>query len=288
MNPVDFYAANSNLINSLGVNALLALSIAVTLEAGLLSLANAAFAGLGAYTAALLTLRMGWPLLPGVAAGALAAAVAALLLGLPVLRLRGVFLAIATIGFGEVMRIVGLNLSFTGGAQGLTGIPVRANILHALAFLAAALWFLWRLRTSRAGLALAAIREDETAAATLGVNLRSYKVFAFVTGAVIAAVAGALSAHMVRIITPNDYGFGQAVTILMYAVIGGSGALYGPLLGSTLLTLLPELLRFLKDWRQVMSGAALLAVILFLPGGLAGVLPLARRALRIRARRSAQ
>src|SRR5581483_4898265 len=144
-----------------------------------------------------------------------------------------------TIGFGEVMRIVGLNLSFTGGAQGLIGIPVRANILHALAFLALALWLLWRLRSSRAGLALAAIREDETAAATLGVNLQRYKTFAFVTGAVLAAIAGALSAHMTRLITPNDFGFGQAVTILMYAVVGGSGALYGPLLGAGLLTLLP-------------------------------------------------
>ncbi|MCX6020931.1 MAG: branched-chain amino acid ABC transporter permease [Chloroflexi bacterium] len=272
------YTANSNLIDTLGVNAILALGIAVTLNAGMLSLANAAFMGIGAYTAALLTVRAGWPLAPGLLAGALMAMAAALLLGLPVLRLRGVFLAIATIGFGEVVRIVGLNVEFTGGAQGLTGIPVRANILHTLVVLGLALAALARFQTSRAGLALAAIREDETAAATMGVNVTGHKVFAFVVGAGLSALAGGLSAHMSRIITPNDFGFPLATAVLMYAVIGGVGSLWGPILGAVLLTLLPELLRFLKDWRQVFSGAVLLLVILFLPGGLASLWPLLRSA----------
>lgn len=284
---LSFYAANSNLINALGINAILALGIAVTLNAGMLSMANAAFAGIGAYTAALLTVRAGWPLLPGLAAGALAAGLAALALGWPVLRLRGVFLAIATIGFGEVVRILALNVQFTGGAQGLTGIPVRANILHALVVLVVAFALLWRLQSSRAGLALAAIREDETAASTMGIHLTGYKVFAFVVGAVLSAIAGGLSAHMTRLITPNDFGFATATAILMYAVIGGIGTLWGPILGAVLLTLLPEVLRFLKDWRQVFSGAVLLFVILFLPGGLASIGTLVTNALRWRTAREA-
>lgn len=275
-----FYRANSNLIDQLGINAIMALGIAVTLNTGMLSMANAAFMGIGAYTAALLTMRAGWPLLPAVSAGVALAAAAAVLLGLPVLRLRGVFLAIATIGFGEVVRIVGLNLTFTGGAQGLTGIPVRANVLHTLAVLFVALVLLTRLQRSRTGLALAAIREDETAAATMGVNLTGYKLFAFVTGAALSAIAGGLSAHMTRLITPNDFGFTTAATVLMFAVIGGMGTLWGPVLGAVLLTLLPEALRFLKDWRQVFSGAVLLLVILFLPGGLASLWPLLKGALR--------
>jgi branched-chain amino acid transport system permease protein len=189
--------------------------------------------------------------------------------------LSGVFLAIATIGFGEVVRVVLLNLPITGGALGLNGIPNVTRLWHILLVLAVALFCFWRLQGSRAGYALEAIRQDETAARALGIDATAYKAQVFVVGAVLAGVAGALAAHAQYFIAPNLYGFEQAVAILLYAIVGGVTAFWGPVAGSTLLTLLPEVLRGLGvragAVRLFVNGAILVAVILFAPNGLAGL-----------------
>jgi branched-chain amino acid transport system permease protein len=263
-----FYDSYSQLFLFIAINALLALSIYATLSAGLLSLANAAFMSIGAYTAALLTMKLQWPFLAVLLAGAAAAGLAGFLLGLPVLRLRGVFLAIATLGFGEVVRIAALNFEFTGGANGLNGIPVRTQLWQVLLALAVAGYFFARLTHSRTGHALLAIREDETAARTMGINAFYYKNFMFVIGAVLAGLAGGFSAHQTHFIAPGDFGFGTAVNVLIYAIVGGTGAFWGPMIGSTVLTVLPEALRFLRDYRGIFNGLVLLAIILFLPDGL--------------------
>jgi branched-chain amino acid transport system permease protein len=274
-----FYQTYSTDINRVGLDAILALSIYLTLACGLLSLANAAFEGIGAYTAALLTLHAHWPIGPAVAAGAVVAALVAVPLALPVLRLRGVFLAIATIGFGEVVRIFFVNWSFAGGALGLVGIPQEVSWWQIYLVLAVLLFGFWRLRGSRTGFALAAIRQDEVSAQTMGINTPSYKLLAFVTGACIAGLAGAMEAHLFFIVDPRGYGFERAVEILTYAVIGGMNSFVGPVVGATLITLLPEILRNLTSFgispgavRQFISGVVLLLVILYLPGGLVTIL----------------
>jgi branched-chain amino acid transport system permease protein len=274
-----FYNQNSSTINFIGLNAILGLSLYITLSCGLLSLANAGFMAIGAYTAALLTIHRHTPFPVVLVAGALAPALIALPLGLPVLRLRGVFLAIATIGFGEVVRVFLLNWSYAHGALGLNGIPQKTKTWHIYLVLALLVFFFWRLRRSGMGYALAAIRQDESAARASGVATTFYKLAAFCIGAAIAGLAGALQAHLRFIVDPNDFGFATAVQILEYAVIGGMGIFAGPILGAALLTVLPEVLRHMKSLgiepgpdRDLVSGVVLLLVILFLPGGLMSAL----------------
>ena len=273
----DFYREYSSVINFIGINAILGLSLYMTLSAGLLSLANAGFMGIGAYTAALLTLKQGWPYPAALLAGALAAAVVALPLGIPVLRLRGVFLAISTIGFGEVVRIAIINLDITNGALGLPSIPRKTEWWHIYGLLLLLLVVVWRLRRSRMGYALEAIKEDEPAARTMGINTTFYKVAAFVLGAFIAGLAGGMDAHLVNAIGPNSYGFSRAVEILVYGVVGGMNSYWGPMLGALLITSIPEFLRAdqIRDLgikpgadRLIINGLVLLGVVLFLPRGL--------------------
>src|SRR5437660_9341562 len=264
----DFLSAYSTLIALVGVNALLALSIWITLYAGQLTLGNAAFMAIGAYGAALLGLRAGVPLPLALALGALLSAALALPLGLAVFRLRGVYLAIATIGFGEVVRVVLLTLPFTGKALGLNGIPPVTELWHIYVSLAVVAYVLWRVQGSTVGRAWAAIREDEIAAASQGIAIRRYKLAAFVAGALVAAWAGGLSAHLTFSIEPNDFAFTRAVQILVYAVVGGTPSVAGPIVGATLLTALPEVLRPLKEYRDIFAGLILMGVIIYLPRGL--------------------
>lgn len=279
----SFYASHMTLINILGINCLLALSLYLTLSCNMLSLANAAFMGIGAYSAALLTVRGHWPYWFTIAAGAIAAGVIAVPLGLPILRLRGVYLAIVTIAFGEVMRILATILPFTGGAQGLVGIPVKTHWQEILLALIVVIYVLWRLQHSRAGRAILAIRHDEVAAAGVGIDVGRFKLAAFVGGACVAGLAGGMLAHMTRIVEPRDFGFEQAVQILMFVVVGGYTTFWGSLLGALLLTLLPEVLRSVRTaqdvavLRQVSTGLVLLFVILFAPNGLFHVLQTLRR-----------
>src|SRR5437660_6197702 len=272
----DFLSAYSTLIALVGMNALLALSVWLTLYAGQLTLGNAAFMAIGAYGSALLGMRLGVPFPLGLAVGALLSAVLALPLGLAVFRLRGVYLAIATIGFGEVVRVVLLTLPFTGGGQGLNGIPPTTEVWHVYVSLAVVAYVLWRVQGSTVGRAWAAIREDETAAASQGIPVRRYKLAAFVAGALVAAWAGGLSAHLTFSIEPNDFAFTRAVQILVFAVVGGIPNPLGPIFGAALLTALPELLRPLKDYRDILQGLILLLVIIYLPRGLVTLAQLRR------------
>lgn len=264
----DFWATYNTLIFTVGIHALLALSIWLTLACGLLSLANAAFMGIGAYTAALLTLQLNWPFPAVLAAGSLAPAAVALAIGVPTLRLSGVYLAMATLAFGEVTRVVILNLDITGGPEGLNGIPPTTQWWHIVLALVVVGYGLARLRRSRVGRAFEAIKEDDVAARLMGIDVDRHKLFAFTLGAVIAGLAGALNAHYTFFISPREYGFENAVDILTMTILGGISSLIGPVLGSTILTLLPELLRFLHDYRLAVNGAILVLVVLFMPTGL--------------------
>ncbi|MGH7816711.1 MAG: branched-chain amino acid ABC transporter permease [Candidatus Binatia bacterium] len=276
----SFWATYSTLALSVGTNVLLALSVYLTLSCGLLTVANAAFMGLGAYTAALLTLTWHTPLWPAVFAGALVAALVALSIGRPTLRLSGVYLAMATLAFGEVVRIVILNTEqITGGALGLNGIP-QLTQWHDVAWaVGIALYVLLRLARSRIGRTMIAIAQDETATELMGVNVRAYKLFAFVGGAALAGVAGALNAHFTFFISPNEYGFDRGVEILAMGVLGGSASPWGAALGGIVITLLPELLRGLGHYRPLTNGVILIVIILYSPKGLWDLLRFSRRGL---------
>jgi branched-chain amino acid transport system permease protein len=276
----EFYTSNSFLINLIGINAILALSIYITLSCAMLSLSNAASMAIGAYTASMLTMNAGWGLWPAAIGGAAVSGFIALLLGLPILRLRGVFLAIATVGFVEVVRIVIVNILALGGPEGFRlsagENPITVSGWEVYGLLLVTSFFFARMRGSRMGMALEAIREDENAARTMGVHVTQYKVIAFVIGAVIAALAGALYAHLRGFISPGDFGFNRAVDILMFAVVGGTLVWRGAILGAFVITILPEVIRNLpvmggvdiKNNPEIFSGLILLAVILFLPNGL--------------------
>lgn len=264
----NFWAVYSNLVLTLGTNALLALSIYLTLSCGMLAMANAAFMGIGAYAAALLTMNYEAPFALALAGGMAAPALAAFAIGKPTLRLSGVYLAMATLAFGEVVRIVILNTeSLTGGALGLNGIPPSTQWWHVALALALVLFGLWRLNRSRIGRAFEAIKEDDTAAGLMGIDVSGHKLLAFVLGAMIAGLAGALNAHLTFFIGPNEYGFDRGVEILTMAILGGINGLLGPVLGALILTLLPELLRSLNDFRLVFNGLVLVLIVLFLPQG---------------------
>ena len=270
----EFWAVYSNLVLSLGTNALLALSIYLTLSCGLLAMANAAFMGIGAYTASILTLRYDCPFALAIAAGMAAPMVIAVLIGRPTLRLSGVYLAMATLGFGEVVRVFLLNIDdlaeteLTGGALGLTGIPQVTEWWHVALALGLTLFVLGRMRRSKIGRTFEAIKEDETAAGLMGINVARYKLLAFTLGAAIAGLAGTLNAHLTFFIGPNEYGFDRGVEILTMTIMGGIQSLIGPLLGSFILTLLPELLRAFNDFRLIANGLILVIIVLFLPKGI--------------------
>ncbi|NJD62525.1 MAG: branched-chain amino acid ABC transporter permease [Deltaproteobacteria bacterium] len=287
------------------INILLGASIYVTLSTGQLSLGNAGFMSIGAYASAILTTRHGIPIPIGVLTGALLAGISGVLVGIPALRLRGVYLAIATLGFGEVIRVVFVNWeSLTGGAVGIAAIPqmgretlaalekagfsaasvgLRNNqfislTVFLLLFAAALLSILFflRLSSSRIGRAYAAIRMDEAAAEAAGIDTTYYKVLAFSQGALLSGFAGALFAHATSYISPADFTYHRAVEILVFAVFGGSEHLLGPVFGGIFLTLLPEALRFISDYRYIIYGALLVAMMIYRPQGVIDP-PLIRR-----------
>lgn len=271
--PAGFYAAHQLFVAQCGINALLAVSIWVTLYSGQLTLANVGFMAVGAYTSVILGLHLHTPLALNVLAGAALAGVVSLVIGLPVLRLRGVYLAIATIGFGEALRFgVILNLGITGKGQGLTnptaspsgGIPAVWVSVAVAAYLG------WRVVGTKLGQAWAAIREDELAASSAAVDVGRYKLVAFVAGGVLAGYAGGMEAHLNFFVDPNEYAFNRAVLVLVFAVVGGVATVAGPVVGAVLLTALPEIIRSAADYREVAYGLVLIAMVVFRPQGLVG------------------
>jgi len=215
------------------VNIILALSIFITLYAGIFSLANVGFMAIGAYCGVICTQTYGLPLWVGLIAGMILAGISAYILGLPVLRLHDIYLAIATIGFGEIVRIVILNmdtfLSFirgntivlTGGALGIKGIPKITQTWHLLVFIILILAIFHRLGNSRFGRALRAIRDDEQIASGMGIDVVKMKSAVFILSAILAGAAGVFSGHLTRIISPGVYNFARVVDILAFTVLGG-------------------------------------------------------------------
>jgi branched-chain amino acid transport system permease protein len=285
-----FIVDNVAIIDFILINVALGLSIYITLTTGLLTLANAGFMAIGAYTVAIVMTQARLPLAVGFIFAVLLGIAVAVPFGLIVLRLRDLYLAIATLGFGEIVRLMALNgdkllgalpgmqskVVFNGG-EGITlpytsptlmlGLPEMTWVV--LGYVLATVYILATLHRSRYGRVLAAIRLDEAAAATLGVDVVRYKLLAFALGAGIAAGSGALAAPIVRVVDPSSYTFSRAVDILAFAVLGGMTHWVGPIVGAAVLTALPEALRFLKDQREVVNGVIMMLAIIYLPRGLA-------------------
>jgi branched-chain amino acid transport system permease protein len=272
-NPVGFYNQHELLIAQIGINAILAIAIFVTFYSGQLTLANAGFMAIGAYTTVIMTLYLPTPLPLNMLVGALLAGLVSVVVGLPVLRLRGVFLAIATIGFVEALRLgVILNVPITGEGQGLhnpTADPL-GGIVPILISLPILAYLVWRLTKSRLGQAWSAIREDELAASSNGINVPLYKMIAFIISAVLAGYAGALETHINFFVDPTEYGIGRTIQILTFAVVGGTTNVFGPIVGAVFLTALPEIVRQFAAYRDVVNGVILILVIIFRPQGIVG------------------
>ena len=270
-----------------GINAILAVSLNVVNGlSGQFSLGHAGFMAVGAYVAAAVDVYLfpSWQghvageqaaLVLSLIAGAAASGLVGYLVGLPALRLRGDYLAIATLGVGEIIRVAILNIDAVGAARGFTGIPPTTSAFLIYFFLALCVAGTHRLMTSTHGRALLSVREDETAASALGVNTTEYKVRAFVMSAAAAGVAGGLFAHYLTVINPASFTFMRSVEIVVMVVLGGMGSISGSLVAALFLTALPEVLRPLQsltgvDLRMVLYSLLLILVMLLRPQGLFG------------------
>ena len=268
------------------------LSVSLNLIAGycgLVSIAHAAFYAVGAYTAALMTLRMGSPFLLAAACAIVIAGLAGAVVGTPGLRIRDDYFVIATLAF-QVIALGVLNnwVALTGGPMGLPGIPQPVILgwtvdthweflILAAACAGVALWVVRRIVRSPFGRALKAIREDEVVAVTTGKHVVRYKVLVLVIGAGMAGIAGVLYAHYISFIDPTSFTVMESIFIISIVIIGGAGSLWGPVIGAVVLVTLPELLRFVgmpssiaANMRQILYGGALVAFMMWRPQGLMG------------------
>lgn len=267
------------------INVILAASLnVINGYCGLFSLGHAGFFAVGAYASAAFTVLAVpefaasspvFALVAACAIGMTAAALAGLLVGIPCLRLTGDYLAVATVGFGEIIRILLLNTEAVGASRGLPGIPKLTTLPFALLATAISLWLLRNMLRSSFGRSVLAVREDEIAARSMRVNVRFYKTAAFVTGSLFAGLAGVLFAHSQQFIAPNNFTFTVSVQVLLMIVIGGLGSQRGAVLGAFLVTALPELLRFNEFFSQVrmlVFGIVMVLIMLWKPEGLIDVL----------------
>lgn len=257
----------------IGINIILAVSLnLISGYTGQLSLGHATFMGVGAYAATLLALHLHWPFLLSLLLGGAVAAFFGFIIGVPTLRLKGDYLAIATLGFGEIMRSILLNQKFTGGPMGLRGIPKATNIYIVAAAVVLVIFSLNRIIQSRIGKAFMAIRDDELAAEAMGINTTRYKILSFVIGSFYAGLAGGLYAFLFRYINPNSFGFMKSIEILSMVVLGGMGHTYGAVFGAVILTVLPEFLRsvspVIAQYRMLFYGLLLVVMMIVRPQGL--------------------
>lgn len=275
---VNFKVLNRYQANQLipvGFNIILAVSLNLTAGfLGQLPLGHAGFMSIGAYTSAFFTLSTGvdniFGFILSLLVGGCVAAIFGVLIGLPVLRLSGDYLAIITLGFGEIIRVIITNLNFLGGAHGLGGIPKLTTIPITFFCVVISVFLMYTFIKSRHGRAVIAIREDSIAAEASGIPTTYYKTFTFAFSAFFAGIAGGLYAHYIGVLNPSNFGFMKSVEYLIMVVLGGLGSMLGSVVAASGLTLIPELLRGLDDYRLVIYSLLLVVVMIFKPSGLFG------------------
>jgi branched-chain amino acid transport system permease protein len=251
----------ASLLADAGILLLGALSVYIILATGQLSLGNAAFMAIGAYLTSYLTVNGGLPVTLALIISALASGLIGVIVGFPALRLKGIYLAMATLGFGEMVRSFFINFSTMGGSGGFHGMP-HISVGYIWAWAGSILVLVMLLERSRVWLEMQAIHDDETAAGLVGLNTVATKVSAFGIGAAVAAISGGLFAHHHVYIEPGNFGFERSIDFVLAVILGGSTVGPGSLVGSLLLIFLPEMLRALADWRLAAFGALLVLVLL--------------------------
>ncbi|WP_033827983.1 branched-chain amino acid ABC transporter permease [Bacillus andreraoultii] len=274
---VQFLLSNGYL-NPFYENTLITILIHIMLAASLhlvigitgqFSIGHAGFLAIGAYIAAIFTMKLQMPFIAALLVAGIAAALAGLIVGIPSLRLRGDYLAIATLGFAEIIRIIFLNWDYVGGARGLTITRLTDwNITFICTFIT--ILVIANFTNSRHGRACISIREDEIASDAMGINTTYYKVVAFVLGSFFAGVAGGLYAHNFYIIQPGNFGFLKSFDILIFVVLGGLGSLSGAVLSAILLTIVSTFLQEYPETRMIIYSLVLIIVMLYRPQGLMG------------------
>jgi branched-chain amino acid transport system permease protein len=271
------------LVFPVGMFVLMALGLNIVVgKSGLLDLGYVAFFAIGAYSQAILSTLFGWNTWTVLPIGIGLAMVSGVVLGLPALRLRGDYLAIITLGFGEIVRIVALNIEVTGGPNGIPGIPyppgffgiefklenTRNFFYLVVFFIILTIWMIRRFTVRRPGRAWEAIRQDEDVAALMGVNTLVYKLWSFVIGAAVGGAAGVVYASKVMVISPDMFKFEVSILILACVVFGGLGNIWGVIVGAAMLAYIPERIRFLTEARQLVFGLVLIIMMNIRPDGL--------------------
>jgi branched-chain amino acid transport system permease protein len=267
-----------------GINIMLAVSLnLINGYTGQFSLGHAGFMSVGAYTSAAITLNAGPRILAAIGGGAFStgalffmallaggsvAAIAGLVVGMPSLRLKGDYLAIVTLGFGEIIRVIFRNTESLGGSLGLNGIPPYANFFWTYGFVAITIYVVVSMVHSTYGRGFLAVHDDEVAAEAMGLNPTHYKITAFVVGAFFAGIAGGIYAHTVGSIDPKGFDFMKSIEIVVMVILGGMGNTVGVILAAVLLTLLPEFLRPIADYRMMIYSLLLIILMLTRPQGL--------------------
>lgn len=250
-----------------GVNIVLAWSVYIILLAGSLSFANGGFMAIGAYVSGVLTVKFGLPLILAAAVAGLAAGIVGVLVGFPALRTRGIYLMLVTVGIAVSVKAVIESIDYVGGVQGFGGMvgTTQWHVVVLAILVGCGLWLLSRSPLQRI---LDAVREDELVASSLGINVIYIKLACIGVGAFLAAVAGSFYAHYLIHVTPDQFGITLSVFIVLYAVLGGTNNMWGPALGATIMTLLPEFVRGFESWRPTAFGLAILILLLVRPDGL--------------------
>jgi len=271
------------LVFPVGMFVLMALGLNIVVgKSGLLDLGYVAFFAIGAYSQAILSTMFGWNTWTVLPIGIGLAMVSGVILGLPALRLRGDYLAIITLGFGEIVRIIALNIEVTGGPNGIPGIPnppsilgIKLDLEHSRNFfylvvvlILLTIWMIRRFTIRRPGRAWEAIRQDEDVAALMGVNTLVYKLWSFVIGAAVGGAAGVVYASKVMVISPDMFKFEVSILILACVVFGGLGNIWGVIVGAAMLAYIPERIRFLTEARQLVFGIVLIVMMNIRPDGL--------------------
>jgi branched-chain amino acid transport system permease protein len=280
---IDYLLSYSSVLDHVLIYALLAMSQAVVLRAGTFSIGSAAYAAIGAYTTAILITRLEWSPLVAISCGVLLAGFVSALMAFPLSRLRGVFQALATLALVQVMVTIAQNWdSVTNGVLGISGIPKVATTGWLLLVVAACLLLTWSLGKYGLGRAMDVIRADETLAVSLGIRVAFHQRLAMTLSGLLAGLAGALHACNSYAINPEEFGFHMLVHALSSAVLGGATSIWGPLVGSAVLTSLPEFVRFFAEYRGVVQGALLMIIIIYLPHGIADTVASWRRDRRVK------
>jgi len=251
----------------MGINCLMGISLYIPMTAGLISLGQGGFMAIGAYVCALLT-KAEVSFAVALGAGGCAAAVAGVIVGAPALRIRGIYVMILTLGFGEIVRVFFANFEPTGGASGMGGIRPLTELWQVTVVTGVALLMVWRIRHVRFGRAMVAIHEDDVAAEAMGINLTRTKLLSFTLGSVLAGIAGGFYAHQALFIDANQFDFTRSAITFLYVILGGPANPFGPIIGAAIVTLLPAMLRVVQDWRMMVFGTLLVVMAIWRPDGL--------------------